>query len=178
MFAFQGIHDWICLCVFCVCACLFLFVCVFMFAFQGIDNWIYVPSGVCKSAPRPAWPCTLASKRWSHEGGTTAFHVFSSTTGYLHRIHSTLLSSHYTIYRVYSIILLLLSMHSLLHNVYSVHYICAHLLNFAHTAEKSEDPVCAECARDFDKASLDSPSANREIITFSSKVLPDFFCNI
>ena len=60
------------------------------------------------------------------------------------------------------------------HNVYSVHYICAHLLNFAHTAEKSEDPVCAECARDFDKASLDSPSANREIITFSSKVFLDF----
>ena len=62
--------------------------------------------------------------------------------------------------------------------VYSVHYICAHLLNFAHTAEKSEDPVCAECARDFDKASLDSPSTNREIITFSSNVLPDFFCNL
>ena len=57
------------------------------------------------------------------------------------------------------------------HNVYSVHYICAHLLNFAHTAEKSEDPVCAECARDFDKASLDSLSANREIIPFSSNVL-------
>ena len=64
------------------------------------------------------------------------------------------------------------------HNVYSVHYTCAHLLNFAHTAEKSEDPVCAECARDFDKASLDSPSTNREIISFSSNVLLDFFCNI